>query len=165
MLKVIFGGLVTAAIFGVANGALSVYAPWNLTSLLIWFVLPAGAAILGALGALGAGFASKDPNGSVGLTPFIGGIVFGALTILINYFTIYQFQIYPTLLHHPEMSFISFLNQYFAMFTIGEIGSTDSNSGMGDMGMLMGWSDFIGGAIGGVIGASWAAGRSETSPA
>jgi hypothetical protein len=158
MLKVIFGGLVTAAIFGVANGALSVYAPWSLTSLLIWFVFPAGAAILGALGALGAGFASKGPDGSVGAAPFFGGIVFGALTVLINYFTIYQFQIYPTLLHHPDMSFITFLNEYFALFTLGA-----SDGSMGEWGVVMGWVDFVGGAIGGVLGASWAAGQSEAS--
>jgi len=163
LIRTLAGGLATAIIFGVANGALSIYSPWNLTSLLVWFVLPIGAGILGFLGALGAGFAAKSHSDGAGAGVVLWGLVFGALTVVINYFTIYQFQIYPVLLHHPDVSFFAFLNQYFASFTLGDVGESSSESGMGSWGVLMGWSDFVAGAIGGFIGAAWGSGQSEAA--
>ncbi|MGE0742339.1 MAG: TerB family tellurite resistance protein [Hyphomonadaceae bacterium] len=150
-IRMVLGGLLSALIVGGANGALSLYSPWNLTSLVLWFVVPAGAVILGFLGALGVGFAT-DLHGdrrNEAINLMLWGVIIGAAAIAINYFTIYQAMIYPTLLHHPQLSFFDFLNEYFSRFTLG-----DSDATMGDMGVAMGWSDFAGGAVGGFFGAA-----------
>lgn len=152
-LRMVLVGLLTAAVFGGANGALSLYSPWSATSFVLWYVIPAGAVILGFLGALGVGVGT-DLHGdrrAEALNLLVWGPVLGAATIAINYFVPYQVTIYPALLHHPQLSYFAFLNEYFSHFSL------DGDSEMGGWGIAMGWSDFAGAAVGGLFGAFAAA--------
>ena len=141
IIRMILGGLVTAAVFGCANAAAEIATGWSLTAFTLADTIPAGAGLLGLFGAWGAGLVINlhaDRRGEA-FSLFIAGALIGAAAVLAHYFALYQNAIYPTLLHSAQLSFPDFVRQYLShsSFTGGQ--------------------SFLAGAAGGVFGASAAA--------
>jgi hypothetical protein len=143
----------TCVLAAVGNVALARWANFNLFALLLWYVVPAGAVLVGMIAASGGAIAARLLQIRPGLFDSIVMVAIAAGTMVLIYYLDYATQTMSDGRSVSEsMSFVAFVD-YLLTHThvrIGRSGNLDTGE-LGQWGYLLGLVQFAGFVGGGVV--------------